>query len=72
MKTPKEKQAVEIDDNADIKTFKEAIAVKFGSPPLENLCLIFAGKIMKDHETLLTHHVKVLFIVNYTNKVKNV
>jgi len=58
VKTPKEKQAVEIFDNADIKTFKEAITVKFGSPPLENLCLIFAGKIMKDHETLLTHHVK--------------
>jgi ubiquilin len=25
---------------------------------LEQLCLIFAGKIMKDHETLASHNVK--------------
>jgi len=58
VKTPKEKQTVEIEENASIKAFKEAISAKFGSPPVENLCLIFAGKIMKDHETLTTHHVK--------------
>ncbi len=32
--------------------FKQKISAEFGSAPLEQLCLIFAGKIMKDHETL--------------------
>jgi len=58
VKTPKEKQTVEIEENASIKSFKQAISAKFGNAPLENLCLIFAGKIMKDHETLTTHNVK--------------
>jgi len=57
VKTPKEKQAVEVEENATIKRFKEAIAVKFKAP-IENLCLIFAGKIMKDEETLVLHNVK--------------
>jgi len=58
VKTPKEKQAVEIEENATIRQFKEAISAKFGSAPVENLCLIFAGKIMKDQESLNTHNVK--------------
>lgn len=58
VKTPKEKQTVEVDENASIKSFKQAISAKFGNAPIENLCLIFAGKMMKDHETLSTHHVK--------------
>ena len=39
--------------------FKEAISAKFSGAPVENLCLIFAGKIMKDQETLASHNVKV-------------
>ncbi|XP_076230996.1 ubiquilin [Calliopsis andreniformis] len=57
VKTPKEKQSVEIEENATIKDFKEAISKKFNAQT-EQLCLIFAGKIMKDHETLSTHNVK--------------
>jgi len=57
VKTPKEKQAVEVEENATVKRFKEAISVKFKAP-IENLCLIFAGKIMKDEETLILHNVK--------------
>ena len=38
--------------------FKLKIAPEFGNAPLEQLCLIFAGKIMKDHETLTGHNVK--------------
>ena len=38
--------------------FKQAISSKFGNAPVENLCLIFAGKIMKDTETLASHNVK--------------
>merc|ERR1712156_569741 len=58
VKTPKEKQSVEIEENATVRKFKEAISVKFSNAPVENLCLIFAGKIMKDAENLNTHHVK--------------
>jgi len=58
VKTPKEKQQVEVAENATVKAFKEAISAKFNNAPVENLCLIFAGKIMKDHENLTTHHVK--------------
>ncbi|XP_015120612.1 ubiquilin-1 [Diachasma alloeum] len=57
IKTPKEKQTIEIEENASIKDFKEAVSKKFNAQP-EQLCLIFAGKIMKDHETLGTHNVK--------------
>jgi len=58
VKTPKEKQAVEVEEGATIKQFKEAISAKFSGAPVENLCLIFAGKIMKDQETLASHNVK--------------
>jgi len=58
VKTPKEKQSVEVEENATVKKFKEAISAKFNNAPVENLCLIFAGKIMKDVETLNTHNVK--------------
>ncbi|XP_066600256.1 ubiquilin-1 [Prorops nasuta] len=57
VKTPKEKQSVEVEEDATIKEFKEAVSKKFNAQP-DQLCLIFAGKIMKDHETLHTHHVK--------------
>jgi len=58
IKTPKEKKSIEVDGDADIKKVKEAISEKFGNAPLESLCLIFAGKIIKDHETLQTHNIK--------------
>ncbi|XP_034195843.1 ubiquilin isoform X2 [Osmia lignaria lignaria] len=57
VQTSKEKQSVEIEEDASIKDFKEAVSKKFNAQT-EQLCLIFAGKIMKDHETLSTHNVK--------------
>ncbi|XP_024869667.1 ubiquilin-1 [Temnothorax curvispinosus] len=57
VKTPKDKQSVEIEENATIKEFKEAVSKKFNAQA-DQLCLIFAGKIMKDHETLKTHNIK--------------
>ncbi|XP_031848449.1 ubiquilin [Nomia melanderi] len=56
VKTPKEKQTIEIEEDASIKDFKEAVSKKF-NVQTEQLCLIFAGKIMKDHESLRTHNV---------------
>lgn len=57
VKTPKDKQTVEVESDASIKDFKVLVAKKFNAEP-EQLCLIFAGKIMKDHETLQTHNIK--------------
>ncbi|KAJ2949675.1 hypothetical protein O0L34_g15602 [Tuta absoluta] len=57
VKTPKEKQQVEIEDDADIKKLKEVLSPKFGAEP-EQLCLIFAGKIMNDGDTLRQHNIK--------------
>lgn len=37
--------------------FKQLVAVAFSAEP-EQLCLIFAGKIMKDNDTLSAHNVK--------------
>lgn len=57
VKTPKEKQSIEIEEDASVTDFKEAVAKKFNALP-EQLCLIFAGKIMKDHENLSNHNMK--------------
>ncbi|XP_014218444.1 ubiquilin-1 [Copidosoma floridanum] len=57
IKTPKDKQTVEIEEDASIKDFKEVVAKKFDTQP-EQVCLIFAGKIMKDHENLTNHNLK--------------
>lgn len=57
IKTPKDKQSIEIEENASIKDFKSAVSQKFNAQP-DLLCLIFAGKILKDNETLGTHNIK--------------
>ncbi len=38
--------------------FKAKVSPEFNNAPIEQLCLIFSGKIMKDHETLSTHNIK--------------
>lgn len=57
VKTPKEKQQVDIEEDADIRKLKEALGPRFGAEP-EQLCLIFAGKIMNDADTLKQHNIK--------------
>lgn len=57
VKTPKEKEVVEVAENASVKEFKDIVAPKFNSEP-DQLCLIFAGKIMKDGDTLTQHNIK--------------
>ncbi|XP_039960953.1 ubiquilin-1 [Bactrocera neohumeralis] len=57
VKTPKEKKTIEVDEDSGIKDFKQLVAQKFDSEP-EQLVLIFAGKIMKDTDTLKTHNIK--------------
>lgn len=57
VKTPKDKKSVEIDEDAEIKELRTIVAEKFDSDP-DLVCLIFAGKIMKDTDTLKTHNIK--------------
>jgi len=56
--TPKDKKSVKVEEKATIKEFKTKISVEFNNTPIEQLCLIFAGKVMKDHETLESHSIK--------------
>ncbi|XP_076369732.1 ubiquilin-1-like [Tachypleus tridentatus] len=57
IKTAKEKKTVDIEDNASIKNLRKKVSQHF-STPLDQVCLIFAGKILKDHETLGSHNIK--------------
>ncbi|XP_046439274.1 ubiquilin-1-like isoform X1 [Daphnia pulex] len=57
VKTPKDKKDVEVPEEASIKELKEIVAEKFGATA-EQVCLIFAGKILKDQETLKGHNLK--------------
>jgi len=58
IKTPKEKKTLQTTPNVNVKEFKEKISKEFNDTPIEQLCLIFAGKIIKDHETLDVHNIK--------------
>lgn len=57
VKTPKDRKSVEIEEDAEIKDLKLIVAEKFDTNP-DLVCLIFAGKIMKDTDTLKTHNIK--------------
>ncbi|KZS07264.1 ubiquilin-1 isoform X1 [Daphnia magna] len=57
VKTPKDKKDVEVPEEASVKELKEIVAEKFGATS-EQVCLIFAGKILKDQETLKGHNLK--------------
>jgi len=57
VKTPKEKETVSIETDADVKQLKTEVAKKF-SKSHEQLCLIFSGKILKDQDTLTQHNIK--------------
>ncbi|XP_076443354.1 ubiquilin-1-like isoform X2 [Babylonia areolata] len=72
VKTPKEKHDIEIDVKATVKDLKEEVSKCFGSP-LEQLCLIFAGKILKDGDTLEQHGIKdglTVHLVIKTNRTQ--
>ena len=54
IKTPKDKDTVHVPSDATIEILKQKVAEKFHIE-VECVCLIFAGKILKDSETLATH-----------------
>ncbi|OQR73721.1 ubiquilin-1-like [Tropilaelaps mercedesae] len=57
VKTTKDKYAIEVEDGADVKILRQKVADE-AKAPLEQICLIFAGKILKDGETLESHGLK--------------
>ncbi|KAG1714848.1 Ubiquilin-1 [Nymphon striatum] len=67
IKTAKEKKAVEVAGDLVVKEFKELVSKKFDAP-VEQLCLIFAGKILKDEDTLVSHGIKDGFSVHLVIK----
>merc|ERR1712226_1805543 len=70
VKTPKEKQEIEINADAGVKEFRELISKTFGAP-VEQICLIFAGKILKDDESLKQHSIKDGLTVHLVVKASN-
>ena len=75
VKTPKEKKAIKINDKASIKEFKTKISIEFNNTPVEHLCLIYAGKMLKDHESLDLHSIKdnvtVHLVIKTTGPLNN-
>ncbi|CAH2327051.1 ubiquilin-4 isoform X1 [Pelobates cultripes] len=57
VKTPKDKEEIEIGDTACVREFKEEISRRFKAKH-DQLVLIFAGKILKDGDTLNQHGIK--------------
>lgn len=57
VKTAKEKKSVEVEESATVKELKEEVARQF-STSVEQVCLIFAGKILKDHEDIKSHNIR--------------
>lgn len=57
VKTPREEKQFSVSPDITIGDFKQQVAEKFNSSTPQ-ICLIYAGKIMKDHETLRTHALK--------------
>ncbi|KAK6494335.1 ubiquilin-1-like isoform X2 [Huso huso] len=54
VKTPKEKEEFAVPENSTIKQFKEEISKRFKTQ-IDQLVLIFAGKILKDQDCLTQH-----------------
>ncbi|XP_028398994.1 ubiquilin-1-like [Dendronephthya gigantea] len=74
VKTTNKKETIEIEENAKIGEFKEKISPKFNDTPVAQLCLIFAGKILKDEDNLEQHGIKdgltVHLVIKSANKAQ--
>ncbi|KAG5883846.1 hypothetical protein JTB14_000676 [Gonioctena quinquepunctata] len=63
VKTAQDRETFEVEEDAGVKDFKALIGPKFNAES-EQLCLIFAGKIMNDDDTMLQHNVKDGFTIH--------
>lgn len=57
VKTPKDREEFAVDEEASVREFKDEISKRFKAKQ-EQLVLIFAGKILKDGDTLSQHGIK--------------
>ncbi|KAI4817771.1 hypothetical protein KUCAC02_011148 [Chaenocephalus aceratus] len=57
VKTPKDKEEIAIAEDASVTQFKEEISRRFKAKQ-DQLVLIFAGKILKDGDSLSQHGIK--------------
>ncbi|CAN8220174.1 unnamed protein product [Coccothraustes coccothraustes] len=70
VKTPKEKEEFAVSETSSIRQFKEEISKRFKSHT-EQLVLIFAGKILKDEDTLTQHGIHDGLTVHLVIKTQN-
>ncbi|XP_015773290.1 PREDICTED: ubiquilin-1-like [Acropora digitifera] len=70
VKTSKNKETIQTDASATILEFKELVSSKFNAP-VPQLCLIFAGRILKDAETLASYSIKDGLTVHLVIKSDN-
>ncbi|XP_012886534.1 PREDICTED: ubiquilin-1 isoform X2 [Dipodomys ordii] len=70
VKTPKEKEEFAVPENSSVQQFKEEISKRFKSHT-EQLVLIFAGKILKDQDTLSQHGIHDGLTVHLVIKTQN-
>ncbi|XP_051497677.1 ubiquilin-1-like isoform X1 [Apus apus] len=70
VKTPKEKEEFAVPETSSIQEFKEEISKHFKSHA-DQLVLIFAGKILKDQDTLIQHGIHDGLTVHLVIKTQN-
>lgn len=70
VQTVQEKKQVEVNEDASVKELKEEIAKKFNTS-VEEICLIFAGKFLKDHEGIKNRNIRDHLTVHLVIKPKN-
>lgn len=70
VKTPKEKEEFAVPENSSVQQFKEEISKRFKSQ-IDQLVLIFAGKILKDQDTLSQHGIHDGLTVHLVIKTQN-
>ncbi|XP_068694295.1 ubiquilin-1-like [Montipora foliosa] len=70
VKTSKNKETIQTESTATILEFKQLVSSKFNAP-VPQLCLIFAGRILKDAETLESYSIKDGLTVHLVIKSDN-
>ncbi|XP_067839238.1 ubiquilin-1-like isoform X2 [Heptranchias perlo] len=70
VKTPKDKVDFDLAQDCTVKEFKQDISKRFKAQP-EQLVLIFAGKILKDPDTLAQHGIQDGLTVHLVIKTQN-
>ncbi|KAM9261913.1 ubiquilin-1 isoform 5-T5 [Morus bassanus] len=70
VKTPKEKEEFAVSETSTIREFKEEISKRFKSH-IDQLVLIFAGKILRDQDTLTQHGIHDGLTVHLVIKTQN-